>query len=704
MRRATTFAMLFTSGVLAAENRVAYNRDVRPILAAKCFACHGPDEDKREADLRLDVPGEHFDAKEIIHRITTRDPDDIMPPRTSPKPLTSEETAILKRWIAAGAKYEQHWAFLPVRRPVTPGGIDGFIRAELKEHGLTASPRADARTLIRRVSLDLTGLPPTPSDLSHFSDLSDEKYALLVDRLLASPHFGERWGRHWLDMARYADSNGFLGDGLRPNAYKYRDWVIRAFNEDLPFDQFTIQQLAGDFLNAPEGTGFHRNAALNTEAGVDKEEARYQNLVDRVNTTGRVWMGLTIGCAQCHTHKYDPITIRDYYSFYAFFDNTEDRDDVKTKTPTLAEVSKDRRQTYVHMAGDYTRRGPDVMPATLSALPAQTGPTRLDLAKWLVSPQNPLTARVAVNHIWSKFFGTALVRTPDDFGTSGESPSHPELLDWLASEFMGSGWSRKHLIRLIVMSETYRQSSETMRHGDNEIMSNRTPARTAASEVSAPSIDPLNRLLSRQNRIRLDAEILRDSVLAVAGLLKPTIGGPSFRPPLPEDVFDVGRSSNWQASPGDEIYRRSLYIITLRSVLYPTLTTFDAPDAADACVRRERSNTPLQALTMMNDGVFIEAAQALALHVLRQSPAEISKRLQMLFRLVLDREPRAEELSRLQAFHTEQKARVQSGGPAALKALGIIEKAVSPAEAIEAATLVATARVLMNLDEFINRE
>jgi hypothetical protein len=666
---------------------VDFTRDVRPILASKCYACHGPDEESREADLRLDMPAKHFDTKTFLDRITTTDPDDVMPPPKSPKPLTAAEKDVLRQWIASGAKYEPHWAFQPIRRPASHHDIDSFIRAELNKHGLQPAPRANASTLIRRLYLDLIGLPP-PSDLSVPSDLSDSSYAALVDKLLADPRFGERWGRHWLDMARYADSNGFLGDGLRPNAYRYRDWVIQAFNEDMPYDEFTIQQIAGDLTDTPAGTGFHRNAALNTEAGVDKEEARYQNLVDRVNTTARVWMGLTIGCAQCHTHKYDPITIRDYYSFYAFFDNTEDRDDAKTKAPLLAEVSKDRRQTYVHLAGDYTRRGPDVMPATLSALPAQAGHTRLELAKWIVSPQNPLTARVAVNHLWSKLFGYGLVRTPDDFGTSGEAPSHPELLDWLATDFMRHGWSRKQLIKRIVMSETYcRTSFPTRSSSPNEL-------------ENSFYVDPLNRLLSRQNRLRLDAEVLRDSALAVSGLLKPTIGGPSFRPPLPEDVFDVGRSSNWQASPGDEIYRRSLYIITLRSVLYPTLTTFDAPDAADACVRRERSNTPLQALTMMNEAVFVEAAQSLALRARREG----NNRLEKLFRLVLNRQPRPEELSRLQTFHAEQKARVQSGGQEALQVLGAHQKAVPSAQAIEAATLVAVARVLMNLDEFINRE
>ena len=708
MRLVIPFTFLASCTAFAAEARVEFNRDIRPILAAKCYACHGPDEDKREAGLRLDVRAEALkaaikpgkpEASELWKRITHTDPADVMPPPSSPKQLTSVERDLFRRWIFEGAEYQNHWAFEPITRPAVPKSdskspIDAFIEAKLRTHGLKPAPAADPVTLIRRVYLDLTGLPPSPSDLAVLPNWSDQKYEQIVDRLLASPNFGERWARHWLDMARYADSNGFLGDGLRPNAYLYRDWVIQAFNSDLPFDQFTVQQIAGDLLPDPAldqltATGFHRNAALNTEAGVDKEEARYQNIVDRVNTTGRVWMGLTVGCAQCHTHKYDPITIRDYYSFYAFFDNTEDRSDSKIKAPTLAEVSKDRRQTYVHMAGDYTRRGPNVIPSSLSALPpmhrpVQPEPSRLDLARWLVSPQHPLTSRVAVNHIWSKLLGFGFVRTPDDFGTAGESPSHPDLLDWLATEYMRNGWSRKQLIKLIVMSATYRQSS--------------------AHREDIVELDPLNCLLARQNRVRLDAEILRDSALAVSGLLKRTIGGPSFRPPLPEDVFDVGRSSNWQASPGGEIYRRSLYIITLRSVLYPTLTTFDLPDAADACVRRERSNTPLQALAMMNDSVFVESARALALRALRESPHDTTSRLRHLFEWTLNRPPRAEELRRLTVFHSGQQDRVQSGGTAALQILGSTRAFVPLADQNEAATLVAVARVLMNLDEFINRE
>lgn len=702
---------------LSAPAKVEFNRDVRPILAAKCYACHGPDGDKRKADLRLDVRAEAVkeaikpgkpEASAFWQRITSHDTDEVMPPPSSPKQLTNAERDMFRRWIAEGAEYQEHWSFVPIRRTAPPAGtslnpIDRFIQAELAKHDLQPSPEASPAALIRRLSLDLTGLPPTPAEVTAFVSewdstssfvIRNASFLSLVERLLASPHFGERWGRHWLDMARYADSNGFLGDAVRPNAWRYRDWVIEAINRDLPFDEFTIEQIAGDLLPNPArdqiaATGFHRNAALNTEAGLDKEEARFQNLADRVNTTGRVWMGLTVGCAQCHTHKYDPITIRDYYGFYAFFNNTADRDEPTSKAPALAEVTKDRRQTYVHMAGDYTRRGPDVVPASLSALPpmkspAQTEATRLDLARWLVSPKHPLTSRVAANQVWSTLFGTGLVRTLDDFGATGDPPSHPELLNWLASEFMRSGWSRKQLIRSIVMSAAYRQSSA---HRDD-----------------LNEIDPLNRLLARQSRLRLDAEILRDSALTVSGLLTRTLGGPSIMPPLPGDIFDVGRSVKWEVSQGHERYRRGLYILTMRSILYPMLTTFDAPDATDACVRRDRSNTPLQALTMMNDPVFVEAAQALALRVIRRAPPDTTKRLQHLFNLTLSRQPRADELQRLRTFYNEQKVRIRSGGQDALKTLGIIESSVPVTKTVEAAALVAMARVLMNLDEFINRE
>ncbi len=706
-------ASLAPAAGAATPDKLDFNRDVRPVLAGKCYACHGPDKDKREAGLRLDtrdgatadlgayqaiVPG-NPEASEAWKRIVSADPDDVMPPPSSPKQLTAAERALLRRWIDEGAEYREHWSFLPLAAVTPPtavgtrNGIDAFIRARLAEHALRASPEADAATLIRRVSLDLTGLPPAPAEVAAFTRAhaaDPGAYERLVEHLLASPHFGERWGRHWLDLARYADSNGFLGDAVRPNAWRYRDWVIDAINRDLPFDQFTVEQLAGDLLpeaGTPQlaATGFHRNAALNTEAGVDKEEARFQYLADRVNTTGRVWLGLTLGCAQCHTHKYDPITIRDYYSFYAFFNNTTDREEPKTKAPILAELAEGRRTTYVHVAGDYARRGPDVVPASLSALPAMPAPaqreaSRLDLARWLVSPDHPLTARVAVNHVWSKLFGIGLVATPDDFGATGEPPSHPELLDWLARDFIAGGWSRKQLIRRIVTSATYRQSS--------------------AHRPELDDLDPLNRLLARQNRLRLEAEILRDASLAVSGLLTRSIGGPGIRPPLPGDIFDVGRSVKWEVSEGHDRYRRGLYILTLRSVLYPMLTTFDAPDATDACVKRDRSNTPLQALTLMNDPVFLEAARALALRALRESRDEA--RLDHLFQLCLARPPLPEEQQRLQTFAKEQRARVRAAGTEALKVLG--PETVASADQEDAAVLVSLARVLLNLDEFINRE
>ena len=696
-----------------AVEKVDFNREVRPILAGKCYACHGPDDDKREAGLRLDVreaavaeaivPGNPA-ASEVWQRIISQDPDDVMPPPSSPKQLTSAERATLKRWIEQGAEYQEHWAFLPIKRESPPrvkkveglrNPIDAFIRARLEQEGLSPAAEAGRASLMRRVTLDLIGLPPAPEEVAAFvKDQRPDGYERLVDQLLISPHFGERWGRHWLDMARYADSNGFLGDGVRPNAWKFRDWVIAAINDDLPFDEFTIQQLAGDLLPeqsiaALTATGFHRNAALNTEAGSDKEESRFQYLADRVNTTGRVWMGLTVGCAQCHTHKYDPITIRDYYSLYAFFNNTVDRDEPKTKAPALGEVKEERRETYVHLAGDYARPGPTVMPASLSALPpmkiaAETEATRLDLAQWLVSPEHPLTSRVAVNQVWSRLFGTGLVSTPDDFGVSGESPSHPELLDWLAAELMRQGWSRKALIRLIVTSATYRQSS--------------------VHRADLVEVDPLNRLLARQNRLRLDAEVLRDSALRTSGLLTRSIGGPSIRPPLPGDIFDVGRSVKWEVSEGAERYRRGMYILTMRSVLYPMLTTFDAPDATDACVRRERSNTPLQALTLMNDPVFVEAAQALAVRVVKEVPERGTVRVKRLFELCLARQPLVDELAEAKRFYREQMARVKAGREASLLVLGERLDEVPSEQRAEAATYVALARVLMNLDEFINRE
>lgn len=675
--RAVLAAVLLPGLLAPAMAAPDFSREIRPILAARCYACHGPDEAARDGNLRLDLPGARLDVGELQRRIDSSDPDEVMPPPQSPHPLQPHQRLLLHQWLAAGAKAEAHWAFEPMRREAAPQTalgassahpIDAFIEQRLQQEGLKLSPPAPAAQLRRRLHLDLLGMEPELSAQEMDQPLDDAGYLTLVQRLLQSPQFGERWGRHWLDAARYADSNGFLGDGLRPKAHRYRDWVIEAFNRDLPYDEFTRQQIAGDLIGQPEGTGFHRNAALNTEAGADPIEARHNNRVDRVNSVARVWMGLTLGCAQCHTHKYDPITLREYYRFYAYFDRTQDSDHPKNGAPLMLINAKDSTPTRLLERGDLTRPGDAVEPGTPAAFGPPAGPSRLDLAQWMLSPQHPLTARVAVNHLWSKLFGHGLVRTPEDFGTSGEAPTHPRLLDWLAQEFIRRGWSRKQLITLMVTSKTYRQDSRI-------------------NSAQAAQRDPLNLLLWRQHRLRLEGEIIRDSALQLSGLLNTRIGGPSIRPPLPKDVFEVGRASNWQASPGDEVWRRSLYIITLRSVLYPLITTFDGPDAAEACVRRERNNTPLQALSLLNEEVFVQCAQELGRRFLRQASQGAEPTLRAMFLHVLKRQPRPTELQRLIDFARESQG----------------TSADQPPLLLSEHSLMLCARLLLNLDERITR-
>jgi uncharacterized protein DUF1553/uncharacterized protein DUF1549 len=578
-----------------------------------------------------------------------------------------------------------HWAFVPPVRPPIPGPgnpIDAFIRARLQKENIKPSPEADRATLIRRLSFDLTGLPPTVQEVDAFiGDPSGNAYENLVDRLLSSPHFGEQWARHWLDLARYADSDGYEKDGIRPNAYFYRDWVIRAINTDMPFDQFTIQQLAGDLLPNPtieqkKATAFHRQTLTNKEGGVDQEEDRCKATTDRVNTTASVWLGLTVGCAECHNHKYDPISQHEYYQLYAFFNNASEFELVSAdeqistdfigppRPIRIATVVKadPPRKTHVHERGDFLRKGEEVEPGTLKVLhafkPRAEEPDRLDLARWLMARENPVTARVTVNHMWQHLFGRGLVNTPADFGTRGERPSHPELLDWLATEFPRLNWSRKAMIKLTVMSQTYRQSSRYR------------------SELAER--DPQNILLARQNRLRLPAENVRDAHLVVSGLLTRKIGGPSVRPPMPADIAAIGYADSvkWKESQGEDRYRRGLYTFFQRTVPYPMLMTFDAPDSNTTCTRRERSNTPLQALTLLNDSTFFECAQTLGQ---RLAPDNRSREqtIARAFKTCLAREPRPEELARLEQF-LEKQPPTMAG--------------------------VALARTIMNLDEFVTRE
>ncbi|HEY2952131.1 MAG TPA: DUF1549 and DUF1553 domain-containing protein [Verrucomicrobiae bacterium] len=594
-----------------------------------------------------------------------------------------------------------HWSFVPPKRaPLPPvknrrwlrNPIDSFILARLERERVTPSTEADRVTLIRRLSLDLLGFLPTPEQVQAFQrDQQPDAWERLVDSLLASPHFGERWGRHWLDLARYADSEGYQIDRPRPGAYVYRDWVINSFNRDQPFDEFTIEQLAGDLLpnatlDQKVATGFHRNTMMNYEEGVDAEEFRCKAKVDRVSTTGSVWLGLTVGCAQCHSHKYDPIAQREFYRLYAFFNEAEEADisapqpkDAGVKAQAFAQISKPPK-TFVHIRGDFLRPGEEVQPGVLCALnpfqPRGARADRLDLARWLVDPANPLTARVAVNHIWQHLFGRGLVSTSEDFGARGEPPSHPELLDWLATEFLRLGWSRKQMIKLIVSSAAYRQASHL--------------------RADLVERDPFNTWLARQNRFRLESEIIRDLHLAAGGLLNAQIGGPSFRPQTPPDFKVLGGAGafQWEDSTGPEKYRRGLYIFAQRTVPYPTAMTFDQANPCESCPRRDRSNTPLQALTLLNHGIFVECAQGLARRMSSEKSLSQTQGIERGFELCLGRKPAKAELNRLEKLCAEELQLLRRHPPATVADPG----------GAETAALVAVAQVILNLDEFVTRE
>ena len=749
---------------LAAEDTVDFSQDILPLLAENCFACHGFDAEAREADLRLDtrdgatggdaghgvVVAGDSGASELVDRLWSDDPDLVMPPPETGKSLSKTQRELISKWIDEGASYDSHWAFVAPKRPELPASIndsgsehpiDRFVQHRLAAIGLDAAPSADPSTLIRRVSLDLIGLPPEPQEVADFEKDwavdSAKAWERLVDRLLESEHYGERWARWWLDQARYADSNGYSIDAPR-SIWKYRDWVVDALNHDLPFDQFTIEQLAGDLLpNATTlqkvATGFHRNTQINQEGGIDKEQFRIDSVFDRVGTTGTVWLGLTVGCAQCHDHKFDPISQKEFYQLFAFFNNQDEpsikvyppgtdldaltarRNDLQDqmnkrfkdveetlqkweeglgetqkkdlggnlakvlakeaskrsfddKAVLLAEAPsvlddnqrksfqalrdeysdvnrkindvpttmvfserKEPRKTTVYVKGDFTRPSEEVSPGTLSILHEFDGDhdsvNRLDLARWIVEPKNPMTARVIVNRVWQQYFGVGIVATENDFGLVGARPTHPELLDWLAVEWVQSGWSLKKLHRLIVSSHTYQQTSQML------------PSMSAALEVDAD-----NRYLWRQNRLRLDAELVRDVALTASGLLSRKKGGPPVYPPIPDGVMGQGQvRRSWSVSKGEDRYRRGLYTFVYRGTPPPSLKVFDAPEGFSSCTRRTRSNTPLQSLTLMNDSAFFEFAENLAKIVEKEG-------LVTAFQRCTSRQPNETELSLLRGL------------------------------------------------------
>jgi hypothetical protein len=763
---------------------IDFNRQIRPILSEYCFQCHGPDDKQRKARLRLDVreealghgsvivPGKAAQS-ELIERVTSEDAHSRMPPAKSGKRLTPQQIDLLRQWIDRGAKWSAHWAFVQPQRPAVPAvanatwtrnPIDGFVLARLEAAGLQPSAEADKVTLIRRLTLDLTGLPPTPAEVDAFvADSGADAYERLVERLLGSPRYGERMAVDWLDAARFADTHGYHIDSGR-DMTRWREWVIDAFNHNLPFDQFTVEQLAGDLLpNAPPSqriaSGFNRNHMINFEGGAIPEEYHTAYIVDRVNTTATVWLGLTMGCAQCHDHKYDPISQKEFYQVFAFFNNVPENglDGAKgnaapvMRTPTpetqhvldqldatireveawaksgpptgatgkalaeqltklrqvRAELDKQvpttmvmqempkPRDTFLLVRGQYDKRGEKVtaaVPAFLRFGSQDIPGNRLGLARWLVDPANPLPARVIVNRYWQMYFGTGLVKTAEDFGAQGEWPSHPELLDWLATEFIRTGWDVKQMQRLLVTSATYRQASAV------------TPIHLAK--------DPENRLLARASRLRLPAEFIRDQALAVSGLLTGVIGGKSVSPYQPPGLWEELASrldgANWTAQTyrqdhGKDLYRRTMYTFWKRTSPPPTLATFDAPDREVCTVRRARTNTPLQALVLMNDPTYVEAARKLAERVMAEA-GSTEERIVLTFRLAAARTPTTQELAVLHKVYESQLARYREDVAAATRLLAVGESKRNEALNVsELAAWSAVASVILNLDEVVTR-
>jgi hypothetical protein len=828
---------------------VSFGRDVRPVLAEKCFGCHGPDVADAKGGLRLDsrsgavgsdgkgaiVPGEP-DQSELVRRIRSTDESEQMPPPESHKTLSAAEIDTLVRWIDEGAEYTEHWAFqAPVRGSlpdVRAGGwvrnpIDAFVLAALEQRGMEPAPEADRETLVRRVSFDLRGLPPSLAEIDEFlADTASDAHERMVDRMLASPHYGEKMALIWNDLARHGDTSGFHNDSTR-DTWPWRDWVIAACNDNMPYDRFSIEQLAGDLV--PDATaahkiasGFNRNVRFNEEGGADPDEWLVRYAVDRTVTLGRIWLGLTLNCAECHSHKYDPVSHKEFYSLYAFFNSLEEvgaggmsgfhgkpvppvmpvrlggeephraavaaaeaereailrslvyvdpgaeaheppaeqppaNDEGKPKVdpahrsfaawravaggdesvpkelrgllgrpaeslsaageeqlrrhylqhvcvdtrgqfkavherlrslqavplaqqPVSVELPEPR-PAHVLTRGDFQQPAERVerdVPAVLPPLPDSVPRNRLTLARWLFDPAHPLTARVAVNRLWAQVFGRGIVETIGDFGRLGRYPSHPELLDWLAVEFRESGWDTKQLLRLLVTSSTYRQSA-------------------AGGERFAAS-DPGNVYLSRAPRFRLMAEEIRDAALQVSGQFVETVGGPPVYPVQPVGYYAGKSGWSWKESGGNERFRRGLYTFWRRTTPYPTFVIFDAPDRSECIVERPRTNTPLQALTTLNDPQFVEAARALARDLLA-SPGDDDLRLTLAFRRALSRPPTAEELIVVRGLLDRRRSHYTSHPDQARAMAG--NDAGDPV-AVAAWTNVANA--ILNLDEFIMRQ
>jgi hypothetical protein len=812
IERLIILCLVAAQGIAAqGADGISFNRDIRPILSDRCFACHGPDSGTRKAELRLDiqsgatdwaiVPGD-ADSSEVVARVSSDDPDYRMPPAESTKPpLTAQELLLLKEWINAGAEYEQHWSYISPQRPAVPvihvaaslgstelaevrdadasfgetrlrdwprNPIDHFLLAQMQARGVGPSAEADRVTLVRRLYFDLTGLPPTPGEIDEYMrDARADAYERLVDKLLASPAFGERMATWWFDLVRFANTVGYHGD-QEHRITPYRDYVIKSFNDNLPFDQFTIEQLAGDLLPNPTmwqriATGYNRLLQTTHEGGAQDGEYRAKYLADRVRNFSEVWLAGSMGCAECHDHKFDPYTQEDFYSLAAFFADVdrsghykglavdvtptqrppemlawtlpiyermhkldariaklekslaglfkngwEERRDrlhelklqrLKLEAqfvPTMITKAVEPREIRILPRGNWMdRSGKVVQPRTPYFMQqvevSGRRPGRLDLARWVVSRDHPLTARVVVNRLWKLYFGVGLSRELIDLGTRGEAPPNQELLDWLAVEFMAPasgrpGWDLKHMVRLMVTTAAYRQSS--LPRGDFD------------------EIDPENRLVARQSRFRLEAEQIRDSALAVSGLLVRRIGGEVVRPYQPVKYYSALNFPEREYTPssGDDQFRRAVYVHWQRQFLHPWLLAFDAPTREECTASRPISSTPAAALCLLNDPSFVEAARGLASRILSEAPQEDEQRIRWAWRQVLGRDAKTEEVSllaRLRQNHRDQFA----AEPQAAKALVSIGISPRPMDinAVELAAWTSVSRVLLNLNETITR-
>jgi hypothetical protein len=740
----------------AADQEISYNFQIRPILSDKCYACHGPDANKREASLRLDIAEEAYKAlkehprahalvpgkpelSELFLRVSSTDTSYRMPPASSNLPaLNPEEIELIRKWIEQGAKYEKHWAFVaPVKAPLPKvkqeqwpkNEIDYFVLHKMEEKGLEPNEEADKAKLLRRICFDITGLPPTPGMIDSFlSNSAPDAYERMIDTLLQKPSFGERMAIPWLDAARYADSHGYQDDNYR-SQWPWRDWVIHAFNENLPYDKFVTWQLAGDLIpNATKeqilATGFNRDHKITEEGGVIDEEYRVEYVVDRTNTLGTALLGMTIQCARCHDHKYDPISQKDFYRLSAFFNSIKEvgiestvgghetfaknpRMDItqedlqgvlsfmnKSDTQGLqVSVMKDldtARKTYVLSRGVYDQHADQVFPSTPASIMsfADTLPkNRLGLAEWLFDPRNPLTARVFVNRVWQEIFGRGIVKSPGDFGMQGDLPVNPKLLDWLAVDFRENGWNIKRLIKQICMSATYRQSSVI------------TPEKK--------KVDPENIYLSHAPRVRINAEMVRDLVLASSGLLNRTIGGPSVKPYQPPGLWELATSgrgllATYRQDHGDLLYRRGMYTFIKRTVPPPSMMIFDASNRDQCEVNRARTNTPLQALIMMNDPTVLESSRAMA-DLLIQEKKTPEAAVTEAFMRIINRHPDKNEADLLVQYLKEQKDYFSNHPEDVKKITKVGEYKAKTAPSPDLAATMQMIQVIYNMDEAITK-